>query len=80
MANSCCTTGSGKSYSIRGEEDEPGVLPHLCKNLFSSVIANDDKHQYSVRASYYEIYNERVIDLLAGTGVCASGSTKIMSN
>jgi hypothetical protein len=70
--NSCIfaygATGSGKSYSIRGEEDEPGVLPHLCKNLFSSVIANDDKHQYSVRASYYEIYNERVIDLLAGTG------------
>eukprot|EP00667_Euglena_gracilis_P005166 EG_transcript_5196 len=62
------TTGSGKSYSIRGEEDQPGVLPYICKRLFADVIARDDAHSYSVRVSYYEIYNERVIDLLSNTG------------
>eukprot|EP00668_Euglena_longa_P002233 GGOE01002578.1.p1 GENE.GGOE01002578.1~~GGOE01002578.1.p1 ORF type:complete len:1455 (+),score=416.85 GGOE01002578.1:69-4433(+) len=62
------TTGSGKSYSIRGEADEPGVLPHICKRLFSDVISRDDNHSYSVRVSYFEIYNERVIDLLSSSG------------
>lgn len=49
-----CPSGSGKSYSIRGEDDEPGILPYLCKHLFTDVIATDSQHQYSVRASYYE--------------------------
>jgi hypothetical protein len=57
--------GSGKSYTIRGEGDEPGLLPRLCRALFTDVISADDTHQYAVRIAYFEVYNERVIDLLA---------------
>ncbi|KAJ3225554.1 kinesin-like protein Klp8 [Clydaea vesicula] len=60
-------TGSGKSYTMMGTENDVGVIPRFCKDLFKKIEnfkTADLNHSFSVSASYMEIYNEKVIDLL----------------
>ena len=48
-----------------GDENEMGIIPRLCNDLFGRIAANTDKNvEYSVEVSYMEIYCERVKDLL----------------
>jgi len=55
-------TGSGKTHTMIGEEDEPGVMVHTMHNLFSKMESSKDK--ITVKMSYLEIYNEQISDLL----------------
>lgn len=58
-------TGAGKSYTMMGRQDDEGIIPHLCRDLFDRI--SDDQNEdimYSVEVSYMEIYCERVRDLL----------------
>lgn len=57
-------TGAGKSYTMMGRQDDEGIIPHLCRDLFDRIGASDDEILYSVEVSYMEIYCERVRDLL----------------
>lgn len=57
-------TNSGKTHSILGTLREPGVLPLAMHDLFE---CEGGTHMAGLvaRVSYFEIFNERVIDLLA---------------
>ncbi|KAI9830492.1 MAG: Kinesin [Phylliscum demangeonii] len=58
-------TGSGKSYTMMGTGAQPGLMPRTCEDLFQRIEANPSPHvSYSVRVSYFEVYNEHVRDLL----------------
>ncbi|XP_033229959.1 kinesin-like protein unc-104 isoform X4 [Belonocnema kinseyi] len=60
-------TGAGKSYTMMGkqEEGQEGIIPQICKDLFSKINSNSsDQLKHSVEVSYMEIYCERVRDLL----------------
>uniref|UniRef100_A0A8C5ETH8 Kinesin-like protein KIF1A n=1 Tax=Gouania willdenowi TaxID=441366 RepID=A0A8C5ETH8_GOUWI len=61
-------TGAGKSYTMMGrqEQDQQGIIPLLCEDLFTKIndCNNDNSMSYSVEVSYMEIYCERVRDLL----------------
>ena len=54
--------GSGKTYTLVGQESDPGVLPRLLEALFQqeAVVSG----QISVTASFYEIKDEHVRDIL----------------
>jgi len=58
-------TGSGKTYSMIGTNDQPGLIPRFFEDLFERK-AQRDQIGYSthVEISYYEIYNEKIYDLL----------------
>lgn len=58
-------TGSGKTYSMSGTREEPGVIPLSINEIFNR-IDNSDKNtfNYEIKCSYLEIYNERIFDLL----------------
>ncbi|KRY33907.1 Kinesin-like protein [Trichinella spiralis] len=62
-------TGAGKSFTMMGKptEEEQGIIPQFCKDLFSRISASvqsNENLQFSVEVSYMEIYCERVRDLL----------------
>ena len=58
-------TGSGKSYTMMGTQEQPGLIPRTCEDLFERIESNENPSvSYSVRVSYFEVYNEHVRDLL----------------
>ncbi|KAG7207970.1 hypothetical protein KM043_009552 [Ampulex compressa] len=56
-------TSSGKTYTMMGTSDEPGIIPLAIEHMFDA-IANTTGREFLLRVSYLEIYNERVNDLL----------------
>eukprot|EP01147_Barroeca_monosierra_P001102 gene1101-4330_t len=67
-------TGSGKSYSMMGipgtavtrNNDNHGIIPRFTFELFDRIHDNTTMTRaYTVEVSYFEIYSERVYDLLA---------------
>ncbi|KAK0611371.1 kinesin motor domain-containing protein [Immersiella caudata] len=63
-------TGTGKTHTMRGglKLAERGVIPRLLSNVFrrGKKIAKDTNGETTVQValSYYEIYNDKVFDLL----------------
>jgi len=56
-------TGSGKTYTINGELSHPeyyGIMPRSFDYIYDQIKNNKDR-KYSVKATYFEIYNEKVI-------------------
>ncbi|CRK93080.1 CLUMA_CG006558, isoform A [Clunio marinus] len=59
-------TGSGKTFTMDGVEGKLGIIPRTVKLLFDSI--NSSKilgWNYSITASFLEIYNEVLYDLLS---------------
>ncbi|KAG7297671.1 hypothetical protein JYU34_018387 [Plutella xylostella] len=60
-------TGSGKTFTMMGSPDNQGLIPRICRQLFSRIASGKESGaSYRTEVSYLEIYNERVADLLAG--------------
>lgn len=59
-------TGTGKTYTMEGSKttnDAKGVIPKSFEQIFNH-ISRSNNMQYLVRASYLEIYQEEIRDLL----------------
>lgn len=57
-------TTSGKTYTMLGTPDYPGILPCSIREIFQTIV-KDTENEYNVWISYIEIYNEQINDLLA---------------
>ncbi|EDV29475.1 uncharacterized protein TRIADDRAFT_1085, partial [Trichoplax adhaerens] len=60
-------TGCGKSYTMQGVTDPPsqrGITPRAFDHIFEAIQTTEGT-KYLIRASYLEIYNETIRDLLA---------------
>lgn len=58
-------TGAGKTYTMLGTEEEPGVMFRTLHDLFIEISKKSDDLMYQVSLSYLEIYNELIRDLLS---------------
>ena len=57
-------TSSGKTYTMTGTPESPGVTPQAVYDIFSMMdCAIYDDRKFQVYVSYMEIYNEAVYDL-----------------
>ncbi|ORY31524.1 kinesin-domain-containing protein [Rhizoclosmatium globosum] len=56
-------TASGKTYTMMGQEDQPGIIPQAIDDVFAYIREVFDR-EYLLRVSYLEIYNETIRDLL----------------
>lgn len=56
-------TGSGKSYTMMGYGNEAGIIPRFCEDLFSQMTSITNE-KVNVEMSYFEVYNEKIHDLL----------------
>ena len=60
-------TASGKTFTLTGDEGEPGIIPRSMKDVFA-YIRKTPTREYLLRCSYLEIYNEQIHDLLSLSG------------
>lgn len=57
-------TGTGKTFSMQGTAQQPGVIPLAITDIFS-YIREMPTREFLLRVSYLEIYNEKIYDLLS---------------
>lgn len=54
---------SGKTHTMLGSQEQPGIIPRAVREVFNLVGAQEkgqDGWEYSIGMSYLEIYNEKV--------------------
>ena len=56
-------TGSGKTYTMVGDGENPGLMIRTLSDLFKTLNKVKDK-EFNVEISYVEVYNEQLKDLL----------------
>ena len=59
------STGSGKTYTMFGTEDKPGVIIRAINQILNTMESNNINNEYNLQMSYFEIYNENIYDLLS---------------
>ncbi len=57
-------TAAGKTYTIQGTKESPGIIPLALQTLFGKLT---HCRETLVELSYCEIYNEAIYDLLEGS-------------
>jgi len=84
-------TGAGKTYTMLGTEDEPGIMMLSIGELFNQIESYSEQRDYMLKVSYVEVYNETLKDLLhprpetldlredADKGICVAGVMEIMT-
>ncbi|KAK9824688.1 hypothetical protein WJX72_012423 [[Myrmecia] bisecta] len=58
-------TGTGKTHTMDGSAEQRGIIPHSFNQVFDAISLHSEEQQYLVRASFLEIYNEEIRDLLS---------------
>ncbi|CAL8121186.1 unnamed protein product [Orchesella dallaii] len=67
------STGSGKTYTMLGSQDSPGLTVLTLRDLYQQLDASKNDYQSEIVMSYLEVYNEKISDLLKKS----SGSLQI---
>ncbi|XP_010248347.1 PREDICTED: kinesin-like protein KIN-7N isoform X2 [Nelumbo nucifera] len=57
-------TSSGKTFTMNGCEDNPGIIPLAIRDIFQHIQMALDR-EFLIRVSYMEIYNEEINDLFS---------------
>ncbi|GAB6027256.1 Kinesin-like protein kif19 [Chamberlinius hualienensis] len=63
-------TGAGKTHTMVGTDNDPGVMVRSLGELFRRVQETSNEISYRVTMSYLEIYNEMIRDLLNPSSGC----------
>ncbi|XP_062517436.1 uncharacterized protein LOC134192702 [Corticium candelabrum] len=63
-------TSTGKTYTIEGNDgDHRGIIPRTSEEIFNYIeTQSDSSSRFLVRASFLQIYNEKLMDLLDVAG------------
>jgi len=61
-------TGCGKTHTISGTANQPGVIYLTMADLFQLIEDRKEEYSYDVLVTFLEIYNEEIRDLLAEPG------------
>lgn len=70
-------TGSGKTFSMRGDDANPGFVRLAIDDIFAKIDMDRHSKQYSLHINYLEIYNEKIMDLLAPSSSATAQDLKI---
>ncbi|KAA8531497.1 hypothetical protein F0562_006150 [Nyssa sinensis] len=58
------STGSGKTYTMVGTRDDPGLMVLSLHTIFDLIKGDNSSDEFKVTCSYLEVYNEVIYDLL----------------
>ncbi|XP_018601174.2 kinesin family member 5Aa [Scleropages formosus] len=60
-------TSSGKTYTMEGklhDEQQKGIIPRIASDIFNYIFTMDENLEFQIKVSYFEIYMEKIRDLL----------------
>lgn len=57
-------TGSGKTFTMRGCDDDPGMMLLCINDIFDFIDSKKKDCKYTLKIAYMEVYNEEINDLL----------------
>uniref|UniRef100_A0A915K652 Kinesin-like protein n=1 Tax=Romanomermis culicivorax TaxID=13658 RepID=A0A915K652_ROMCU len=60
-------TSSGKTFSMEGvigDPDYQGITPRIINDIFTHIYSMDENIEFHIKVSYFEIYMDRIRDLL----------------
>ncbi|XP_013859604.1 kinesin heavy chain isoform 5A [Austrofundulus limnaeus] len=60
-------TSSGKTHTMEGNLHDPqamGIIPRIAQDIFEHIFAMDENLEFHIKVSYFEIYMEKIRDLL----------------
>ena len=63
-------TASGKTYTMEGissDNDLCGIIPRMMNLVFEIINSGSSDIEFSVKCQYYQIYNEKIQDLIDTT-------------
>uniref|UniRef100_A0A8C8E3L4 Kinesin-like protein n=1 Tax=Oryzias sinensis TaxID=183150 RepID=A0A8C8E3L4_9TELE len=63
-------TSSGKTHTMEGNLHDPqemGIIPRIAEDIFDHIFAMDENLEFHIKVSYFEIYMDKIRDLLDGT-------------
>lgn len=56
-------SGSGKSHTVHGNDEDPGIAPLFCEDLFNRLEMSED-FKNTVRVQFLEVFDGKIVDLL----------------
>uniref|UniRef100_A0A915BL61 Kinesin-like protein n=1 Tax=Parascaris univalens TaxID=6257 RepID=A0A915BL61_PARUN len=60
-------TSSGKTHTMEGvfgDSEKQGIIPRIVQDIFNHIYNMDVDLEFHIKVSYFEIYNEKIRDLL----------------
>ncbi|XP_077429071.1 kinesin heavy chain-like isoform X1 [Vanacampus margaritifer] len=60
-------TASGKTHTMEGNLHDPqgmGIIPRIAEDIFEHIFALDENLEFHIKVSYFEIYMDKIRDLL----------------
>ncbi|XP_028261718.1 kinesin heavy chain isoform X2 [Parambassis ranga] len=60
-------TSSGKTHTMEGNLHNPqgmGIIPRIAEDIFEHIFAMDENLEFHIKVSYFEIYLDKIRDLL----------------
>ncbi|KAL0906305.1 hypothetical protein M5K25_024788 [Dendrobium thyrsiflorum] len=57
-------SSSGKTFTIYGSENHPGLIPRTCTELFQIMERSQNKFSFSLKVYMVELYQDTLVDLL----------------
>ncbi|XP_023264781.1 kinesin-1 heavy chain-like isoform X1 [Seriola lalandi dorsalis] len=60
-------TSSGKTHTMEGklhDEDMMGIIPRIVQDIFNYIYSMDENLEFHIKVSYFEIYLDKIRDLL----------------
>ncbi|EGR31783.1 kinesin motor domain protein [Ichthyophthirius multifiliis] len=63
-------TSSGKTHTMEGKYDDPelkGLIPRMMERIFEMIAEASQQIEFTIKATFLEIYNEKIHDLLDPT-------------
>ncbi|KAK2861892.1 hypothetical protein Q5P01_001425 [Channa striata] len=60
-------TSSGKTHTMEGSLHDPqgmGIIPRIAEDIFEHIFAMDENLEFHIKVSYFEIYMDKIRDLL----------------
>ena len=66
-------TSSGKTHTMEGVLHDPkmqGIIPRIVDDIFNHIYGMDESIEFHIKVSYFEIYLDKIRDLLDITKDC----------